>query len=109
MKLLRLSLFLPVLLMGQTTTVKLSWQDTRNPAATTYNVYRAPGLCSGSPVFAKIANGVTAKTYDDANVAVGNFCYATTASLNGLESAQSNTVQVAVPPAPPTSLNAIIQ
>lgn len=108
MKLL-FALMLPAFLAAQSTTVKLSWQDTRNPAGTTYSIYRAPGLCSGSPVFAKVATGVTAKTYDDANVAVGNYCYAATASLNGLESAQSNTVQVAVPPAPPTSLNAVIQ
>ena len=31
--------------------VTLTWQDTLNPAGTTYSVYRATGLCSGTPAW----------------------------------------------------------
>lgn len=85
-------------------TVTLSWVDDRNPAGTTYSVYRATGLCSGSPVFAKIATAVTVKTYADSTVQPGNYCYAVSATYNSVESAQSNTVQPAVPAFSPTAL-----
>jgi hypothetical protein len=41
----------------------LTWSDGQNPAGTTYSVYRAPGLCSGTPVFAKLASALSATTY----------------------------------------------
>lgn len=99
-----------ILLIGTTLTaqthhtVTLSWADDRNPPGTTYSVYRAPGLCSGTPVFAKIATAVTEKTYPDATVQPGNYCYAVTATFNSVESAQSNTTQPAVPAFAPTAL-----
>lgn len=105
MKTLLLAFVFSVLGWAQTThTVTLSWIDDRNPAGTTYSVYRAPGLCSGTPVFAKIATAVTAKTYTDMTVQPGNYCYAVTATFNSVESAQSNTVQPAVPAFAPTAL-----
>src|SRR5258708_37655312 len=62
---------------GQTThSVSLTWTDTLNPVGTTYTVYRAAGLCSGSPVFNKLATGLpltTAATpYVDTAVTTGN-------------------------------------
>lgn len=38
--------------------VTLNWQDALNPAGTTYSIYRATGLCSGTPTFAKLATAV---------------------------------------------------
>ncbi len=98
-----LILLAPLTLVAQTgRTVTLTWTDTANPAGTTYNVKRAVGLCSGTPTFSTIISGVTAKTYADANVAVGNYCYVVTAVFSGLESAASNTAGAGVLPVPPT-------
>lgn len=75
----------------------LTWTDTLNPTGTTYNVYRATGLCSGTPTFAKIATAVAALTYTDKTVTTGNYCFGVTATLNGIESAMSPTVLAPVP------------
>ena len=89
--------------------VVLTWTDTLNPPTTTYSVYRAQGLCSGSPVFSKVANGVTTKNYTDAAVPVGNYCYQVTATFSGLESGPSNQAAATVPPAAPTTLSIVVQ
>ena len=97
---------------AQTTThnVTLTWTDTLNPATgTTYSVYRATGLCSGTPTFSKIATALTAKTYSDTTVTPGPYCFAVTASFNGVESAMSNTVQPNVPAFVPTGLAYTVQ
>lgn len=93
----------------QTHSVTLTWADTANPAGTTYSVYRSPGLCSGSPVFAKLAAAVTEKTYKDTTVQAGNYCYAVTATHNGMESAQSNTALAPVPSFAPSALSVTVQ
>lgn len=82
----------------------LTWQDALNPAGTTYNPYRATGLCSGTPVFSKLASGITVKTYVDATVTPGNYCYEVTADFMGMESAPSNMAPAAIPSFPPTGL-----
>ena len=87
----------------------LTWTDTLNPTGTTYSVYRAPGLCSGTPVFAKLATGLTAMTYTDSTVTPGNFCFAVTATSNGVESAQSNSVLGSVPAFSPSGLQVTVQ
>ena len=87
----------------------LTWADTLNPPATTYSVYRATGLCSGTPTYAKIATALTAKTYEDTTVQPGNYCYTVTASYNGMESAPSNTAGAPVPSFPPASLNVTVK
>lgn len=92
-----------------THSVTLTWTDTLNPAGTTYSVYRATGLCSGTPVFSKIASAVTVKTYQDTTVTPGNYCYAATATANGMESAQSNTSLAPVPSFAPTQLSVTVQ
>lgn len=38
----------------QTHSATLTWQDTANPAGTTYSVYRSTGLCSGTPMFSML-------------------------------------------------------
>lgn len=93
-------------MQGSGHSVLLTWVDTQNPTGTTYNMYRASGLCLGSPAFSKIATGITALTYTDSPVPVGNFCYQATASQNGMESAPSNSASAAVLPFPPQTLNA---
>lgn len=87
----------------------LTWQDSRNPTGTTYNVYRADGLCSGTPSWSKIASAVTAKTYEDTTVQPGNYCYTVTAVLNGMESAQSNWALAPVPSFPPQQLGVTVK
>jgi hypothetical protein len=89
--------------------VNLTWADSTNPTGTTYNVYRATGLCSGTPAFSKIASAVAAKTYQDSTVTPGNYCYAVTASLFGAESPQSNTVNPSIQPFAPTGLSFTVQ
>lgn len=110
MKTLLLLLCSCAALLAQTPrVVTLTWTDTANPTGTTYSVYRASGLCSGSPTFAKISSAITAKTYPDNSVTPGNYCYAVTATLNGMESAQSVSVGVAVTPHPPQNLQGQVQ
>lgn len=103
-------LFISITLQAQATrTVTLTWADAANPAVTTYSVYRAPGVCSGTPVFAKIATGLTAKTYQDAAVAPGNYCYTATASTGGIESPQSTSAAAVVTPFAPDGLSITVQ
>jgi len=81
-----LSLLFALALFGQAAhRADLTWGDTTNPAGTTYSVYRATGLCSGSPVFSKIASAVTTKTYSDTSVTPGNYCFQVTATANGMD------------------------
>lgn len=111
MKLLTTLLLLTqALLSAQTThSVTLTWVDSLNPVGTTYTVYRATGLCSGTPTFSKIASALVAKTYQDTTVTPGNYCYAVTATANGMESAQSNTALAPVPSFAPTGLSLTVQ
>lgn len=77
--------------------VLLTWGDDANPLDTTYSVYRANGLCSGALSWAKIATAITGKTFDDTTVQPGPYCYAVTATVLGVESAQSQPAQSNVP------------
>lgn len=104
-------LFVATLLLGhaafaQATThsATATWLDNQNPAGATYNLYRASGLCSGTPAFSKILSAITAKAATDTNLSPGNYCYAVTATVNGSESAQSNTAGAPVPAFSPTNL-----
>ena len=81
------ALLLAVIAQAQTShSVTLAWTDSLNPSGTTYSVYRAPTVCSNSPVFSKIATNLTLKSYLDSNIAPGSYCYQVTASLSGVES-----------------------
>lgn len=94
---------------SQQHSVTLNWVDTSNPAGTLYNIYRATGLCSGTPAFSKLANGVTAKTYLDTTIVPGNYCFYVTATSAGIESAPSNSALAPVPSFAPTALNVVVQ
>jgi len=94
---------------ADTHSVTLNWEDTLNPAGTTYSVYRVTGLCSGTPAFSKLANAVTAKTYIDLTVTPGNYCYQVTATSGGIESAPSNTALAPVPSWAPIKLSVIVR
>lgn len=72
--------------------VNLSWQDTENPVGTTYNVYKAYGLCQANYPFSIEATGVGTLTYSEIVTNTYNHCYYVTAVVNGVESAPSNTV-----------------
>jgi len=101
---------LPLFAAAQTThSVTLAWTDALNPAGTTYSVYRAVGLCSGSPTFSKIASALAVKTFQDTTVTAGNYCYAVSATASGMESAQSNTALAPVPSFAPQGLSVTVQ
>lgn len=89
--------------------VTLNWEDTLNPSGTTYSVYRATGLCSGTPAFNKLASAVAVKTYVDLTVNPGNYCYYVTASYNGVESGPSNSALAPVPSWAPTKLSVTVK
>jgi len=111
MKKLLLSFILTALVLAaQTThTATLTWNDTTNPSGTTYNIYRASGLCSGNPSYTKIATSITAKTYVDSTVTPGNYCYYATATFGGVESGPSNTALAPIPSFAPTNLTVTVQ
>lgn len=81
-----------------THSVTLSWVDASNPAGTTYNVYRATGLCGGTPTFSKLASALTVKTFADTTIVPGNFCYQVTAVVTAIEGPPSNTINPQVQP-----------
>ncbi len=89
--------------------VTLTWVDTQNPAGTTYSVYRATGLCSGTPTFSKLATAIPTKTYLDNTVTPGNYCYQVTATAQGMESAPSNSALAPVPSFAPANLSVVVQ
>ena len=87
-----LLLLLAVPALGQTAPKKvvITWNDTLNPAGTTYNVYRAAAACSTNPTLTKINTApVTVMTYTD-SPGPGTYCYAATAVGPGGESIFSN-------------------
>lgn len=98
-----------VLLAQAPHSATLTWVDNSNPAGTTYNVHRASGLCSGTPVYSMIASGLTVKTYTDATVTPGNYCYVVTAVFAGIESPNSPTALAPVPSFAPASLAVTVQ
>jgi len=102
MKTLLLVLFAAGTLLAQAAThsATLTWTDTQNPAGTTYNVHRATGLCSGSPVFSTLATAVAPKTYLDNTVIPGAYCFMVTAVTAGAESGPSNLAAGTVLPFP---------
>lgn len=108
LKLFSLTLLFCCALLAQTAQrkVTLTWLDAINPAGTTYNVYRAPGDCTGSPTFTKLnTEAFTPKTYDDLGPPEGTYCYVVRAFRDTLESGNSNTASVAVGPPPTTPAN----
>jgi len=87
----------------------LTWVDALNPTGTTYTIYRATGLCSGSPIFSKLATGVVGLTYTDSTVTPGNYCYSVSATAGGVESAQATPVLAPVPSFAVTQLTVVVQ
>ena len=103
-------LFFAVPCFGQSThKVTLTWTDSLNPSGVTYTVYRATGLCSGTPSFSKLASGLSTLTYVDSTVTPGNYCYQVTATVAGIESAPSNSALAPVPAFPPQTLSLTVQ
>lgn len=82
--------------LGYGRDVVLTWEDTKNPSGTTWNVYRANSECGPAVVFAVIAQGLTEKTFTDIDREPGTYCYAATAVFNNVESPQSNESEVVV-------------
>jgi len=111
MKLLIMLLLLVLVLSAQsppTHIATLQWTDAINPPGTLYNVYRATGLCSGTPAFTRIASMIGGLNYQDKTITTGTYCYAVTAASNNGESPQSNTAQAVLVSAP-TGLTVVVQ
>lgn len=111
MKLLLVILLITISMFGQAAThsATLNWVDASNPTGTTYNIYRATGLCSGTPAFTKVVSALAVKTYQDTTVTPGNYCYQVTATFNGIESSPSNQAGAPIPSFAPTNLSLTIQ
>ncbi len=111
MKLLILFIFV-LSMFAQTPThqVTLTWTDAINPVGTTYNIYRVSSTCASPTFGTAMVTGVVLKTYVDATVVPGNYCYAVTAFLNNSESGFSPTALAPVPSAfPPGKILIIVQ
>ena len=105
-----LILLLTVTAFAQTgRTVTLVWDDLLNGASATWNVKRASASCASSPTFTTLASNVSVKTYQDTNVLPGTYCYALSANVSGLESANSSPAAAVVIPFPPTFVTVTIQ
>jgi hypothetical protein len=96
--------FVAIPAFAQVHSATLSWNHA-DPAAT-FSIYKASGPCSSSPAFAKIASGITVKTYQDLAVATGAYAYVATATVAGAESVYSNCADALVPAFAPTGLSA---
>ncbi len=100
-------LTLPLEVCAQVHHTDLSWTASAD-AGVAYNVYKAIGACpsTGLPSGAtKIASAITKTAYSDNAVSPGQTaCYYVTATLNGSESAPSNTAPATTPIAPPGTL-----
>ena len=95
---------------AQSHSVTLTWTDTVNPSGTTYYVYRAAGLCTGTPRFYGLMSYIPVKTYTDTSVVSGNnYCYQVTAIYDGVQSGPSNEAQAAIGVAAPAGLTVTVQ
>lgn len=106
----KLSLILfGVVALAQSATrqVVLTWEDTLNPAGTTYSIYRANGQSATATGFVRLVSGVTLKTYTDA-ANPGQYCYYATATLAGVESDPSINAEAKVKPNPPQKFTLIV-
>jgi hypothetical protein len=102
MKVLVLLLLCALSVAAQDT--KLSWDASTTPAVT-YNVYHKASPCSSTVAFSKLNTApVGVLTFTHINAPVGVSCYAVRSEVGGAESANSNLLQVSLPPAPPTNL-----
>lgn len=94
-------------------TVKLAVDPNTEADWASDNLYRAPGACATPGAFAKVASSPkgAAVTFTDTVLVDGVYCYAATAvDTAGIESVQSNKVEVPVtanPPAAPLNLRSI--
>jgi hypothetical protein len=76
-------------------TVTLMWYDSQ--PGVTYSIYIAPGDCTGSPVFALVAVGITVKNHVLRGIVQGQYCFTVTASYGLEESVQATPVTLVVP------------
>lgn len=115
-RLILLAALLPLMALAQSHSVTLTWtMAVGNPPGTTTSIYRAPGPCTGTPVFTSIATGMSGTTYTDSSAAVSGggatFCYMLRALSGTTESVNSPTVVAIVPATilPPTGLTVTVQ
>lgn len=94
-------------------TVKLAVDPNTEADWASDNLYRAPGSCAMPGAFANVTSSPkgAAVTFTDTVLVDGVYCYAATAvDTAGIESVQSNKVEVPVtanPPAAPANLRSL--
>jgi hypothetical protein len=97
---------------GQTShSVVLDWTPAVQSGTITFNVYRVTGACPSSFTLTgltPLVGGLSASTYTDTTVSVGQYCYAVTAVSGTLESGPSPDALAAVTPFPPTGLTVVV-
>lgn len=90
--------------VGKTVVTTWNWSDPNYPTAT-YNLYRFNGVCPAPPAtapgtFTKInVSAITTKTYSDAALSPGTYCYfvtANNATAQPTESVPSNLVTAVI-------------
>lgn len=78
--------------------VTLKWKGSESGApGLVYNIYRANSPCSAGSPDPRIAT-TAGLTFTDRSIKFGTFCYTVRASLNGVESIDSNTAEVQIRP-----------
>jgi len=106
-----LSLLLPLSLAAQappTRGATLQWTDEQ--PGVFYNVYRFAGPCADATAFDKLnAAPVTSKSYADAGLAPGHYCYVVTAQTGDLESEHSNRAAAAAKPFAPRDVTIVVE
>lgn len=95
----------PVFAQAAAHSVTLTWTAPADAVATsTYSIFRATGSCTGAAFGSALVTGVTATTYVDNTVVVGNYCYTAQQVQNGASSVNSNLAPVSVSPLPPVNV-----
>jgi hypothetical protein len=88
----------------------LAWAASPDSAANpalTYNVYRIAGACPATVTLSqwtKLTGGIATVTFSDTGMSPGQYCYAITAFLNGVESVPTTPAAAVIPLSPPSGL-----
>lgn len=108
-------LFAPAAAKAQSHSATLKWTASTDSTQTgaSVNVYRSTGACPAAGTtpsgFTVLASKITAVTYVDTTVGIGQFSYYVTEVVGTQESAPSNCVSTSILPASPTALTLTAQ
>lgn len=79
--------------------VTLQWKEsTSHSVGLVYNIYRASSPCAAASSDKTLIATTAERAVTDRSIKFGTFCYTVRASLNGVESIDSNTAEVQIRP-----------